>query len=379
MMNGKIDESLHKIATLSLHRPINCLVYTSNMLSFQRIVEKRRLGRIVALYPFIRACEMEVDNQNLQKVAQFGVVEYMTSSTKVATCMHVAKKVMQLDEFSYHSNFTCAVIDTGCDAVVDLSIPKKNVVHFVDLIGNKEQMYDDNGHGTMVTSAITSNGTLSGGKYSGSAKGTPCVVIKALDKNGETSSFTILKAMQWVIDHKEEYNIRVVCMSFGSFPLEKLDPLAMGAEVLWDNGIVVVTACGNSGPGLESVKSPGISTKIITVGAMDDARIGDNFDPKRFTVAEFSSRGPAYGNYKPDLIASGVEVYTSCAYHLHRQHFSTMSGTSIATPIVVGVVCRMLQENPRLTPDMVKRILITHCKPITHDRNAEGYGYLTFQ
>lgn len=378
MMKNKIDQSLHKIAVLSVDRPITCLVYTSNIPRFEYTVQKRGLGRILATYPFIRACEMQIESSNLDKVARFGVVEYITSSTKVATCMHVAKSVIGLKEFDFNSNFTCAVIDTGCDPIVDLSIPKKNIVHFVDLIGEKEQMYDDNGHGTMVVSAITSNGTLSGGKLSGTAKGVPCIMIKALDHKGETSSFTILKAMQWVVDHRKEYNIRVVCMSFGSYPLDRLDPLAMGAEVLWDEGVVVVTACGNSGPGDETVKSPGISTKIITVGAMDDKRIGDKFDKNRFSIADFSSRGPAYGNYKPDLITSGVEVQASCAYHLLKKHYSTMSGTSIATPIVAGVVCRMLQENPRLTPDMVKRILLSHCQPITHDRNTEGFGYLQF-
>ena len=51
-----------------------------------------------------------------------------------------------------------------------------------------------------------------------------------------------------IYDNKDKYNIRVVCMSFGSPPLDKNDPLVLGAEALWDIGVVVVAAAGNSGP-----------------------------------------------------------------------------------------------------------------------------------
>lgn len=377
-MKQKIDQSLYKIATLSTDNSLQCLVYSNRLKQLKYMVEKYQLGTILTEYPFIQACQMQIPRENLDQIAQFALVEYMTSSTKVATCMNVTKQIIGLPDFSTNRQFSCAVIDTGCDPVIDLNIPYKNIIHFVDLVNAKDKMYDDNGHGTMVVSAITSQGTVSGGKYSGISKGIPCIMIKALDKNGETSSFTILKAMQWVIDHQKQYNIRVVCMSFGSMPLEKLDPMALGAEVLWDQGIVVVSACGNSGPKEKSVKSPGISTKIITVGAMDDGRVGDQYDPHRFKVADFSSRGPAYGNYKPDLIVSGVEVKTSCAYHLLKKSYSTMSGTSIATPVVAGVVCHILQNHLTYTPDMVKRVLLSYCHPLTHNRNEEGYGYLSF-
>lgn len=87
--------------------------------------------------------------------------------------------------------------------------------------------------------------------------------------------------------------------------------------------------------------SPGASTKLITVGAMD---------VKNFDVANFSSRGPIFGNYKPDLVAPGVDILAGCNYKLTKKHYAKMSGTSIATPMIAGIVCYLLTVNPNFTP-----------------------------
>ena len=165
-------------------------------------------------------------------------------------------------------------------------------------------------------------------------------------------------------------------MSFGSTPLEKNDPLISGAEVLWDNGIIVVSACGNSGPERGTVKAPSASSKIIAVGAMDDNRVGIIYDPKKFEVANFSSRGPILGNYKPDLVVSGVGINSVANFNITNEFYTKTSGTSVATPIVAGVCSLILKKNPNLTPNQVKQILIKSCKKINGDRNSEGHGWL---
>ena len=74
-------------------------------------------------------------------------------------------------------------------------------------------------------------------------------------------------------------------MSFGSVPLSKNDPLILGAEALWNIGVVVVAAAGNSGPELETIKSPGFSNKIITVGGLDDKRINQEFNFNNYNTS----------------------------------------------------------------------------------------------
>lgn len=166
-------------------------------------------------------------------------------------------------------------------------------------------------------------------------------------------------------------------MSFGSNTLGRKDPLIVGAEVLWNAGICVVSAAGNSGPEPESIKSPGASSRIITVGALNDNRHEDDeYDDKEFEMASFSSRGPILGHYKPDLIVPGVNIAGACNYVIDKHHYKKMSGTSVATPMVAGVCSLMCEVNPYISPNEMKSILIKNSKPIFYDRNSEGAGLL---
>src|SRR5574344_2777788 len=167
-------------------------------------------------------------------------------------------------------------------------------------------------------------------------------MCKAVDNMGELSAINILEAMQWIFDNRKKYNIRVVCMSFGSQPLESGDPLMLGAEALWNSGVVVVAAAGNSGPEIRTIKSPGVSGKIITVGALNDGRDTGVIDKKNFKVAKFSSRGPAYNFYKPDCVACGVDII--CTTCKNDDFYTTMSGTSVSTPIIAGACALLLEK-----------------------------------
>ncbi len=317
--------------------------------------------------PFINAFGLKLTEQNLFRIASIDAVKYVSSASNVAALMYRSNEFLGTTDKVVLNKFnsTIAVIDTGVSPHIDLMIPNK-IIKFVDMVNDKLTLYDDNGHGTFVTGVLCSNGTYSGGKYQGVDINTSVVVIKALDKNGETGALNILNSMQWIYDNKNNYNIKVVCMSFGSVPIGENDPLIKGAEVLWDNGIVVVCAAGNSGPSEATIKSPGASTKIITVGALD-------LDTMR--VANFSSRGPIYDNFKPDLIAPGVNV-RGLNYKLTKgKPYTTMSGTSVATPMVAGLCSMILRDNPNLSPNDVKAKLISMCTPITGNRNEEGFGY----
>ena len=177
--------------------------------------------------------------------------------------------------------------------------------------------------------------------------------------------------MEWVFDHHIAENIRVVCMSFGSEPIGYNDPIMLGANALWKDGVVVVAAAGNSGPKESTIKSPGISPEIITVGGFDDNRFDDNsFNKDFFEMANFSSRGPALRHFKPDLVAPSVDI-TSCGI---KNFYTKLSGTSVATPMIAGVVCLMLERFPNLTPNQIKTRLLQGCSSIGFDANSEGYG-----
>ncbi len=373
---NKIDKSLlQAVNTQSIDCCHNCIVYTDDYYTLKnKLIPKLCNNVQVYPYPFIGALGVRLTHNQILKLARVGIVSYISKQTQVFAQIDLSKKILQVDNFYnnniYGDSVTMAIIDTGVSSHIDLMIPKKRIIKFVDLIANRKTPYDDNGHGTFVTSIACGNGLGSCGKYSGIAPKCNIISIKALDSSGETGAFKILQAMQWVYDNRQKYNIRVVCMSFGSSPTEHNDPLMIGAESLWQAGIVVVAAAGNSGPKTHTIKSPGVSNRIITVGGLDDHREHDKYDYNKFCVAEFSSRGPAGYFYKPDLIAPAIDITGANV----NGGYTKMSGTSVATPMVAGICSLIIDKYPHISPDQLKVRLVKNCKQIVFNQNAEGFG-----
>ena len=377
MFFNKIDENLlNVVRSADKNEDINCLVYANNFYVAKKYIQNS-FNCEINEYPFICALGIKTNIKNIKNLASKSHVKYVSSVAKVFMQMENTRKVMHIDEVknSFSGNgVTVAVIDTGIAENLDFCSFENRIIGFKDFINNRETPYDDNGHGTFVSGVLCGNGFMSGRKYMGVAPKCKIVMCKALDNNGETGALTILEAMQWIYDNRKKYNIKVVCMSFGSQPLKSGDPLMLGAEALWNEGIVVVAAAGNSGPDKITIKSPGISGKIITVGALDDGRKLGDVNIKNFKVADFSSRGPAYNFYKPDCLACGVDI-TGCTNRVD-EIYSKMSGTSVATPIVAGSCALLLEKEPRISPLQVKSRIIRSCNKIQGSRNDEGYGIL---
>ena len=371
-MLKKIDPFLQQLVHIcGKEKSLNCLVYSNNIHYLNKYFSFHKLCDVVAVYPFINAIGIKVFQDNIYKVADLNIVTYITANTKVSCLVQHSKEVLKLNTpMLVQSDFTCAIIDTGVSPTLDLCVPKNRIVYFKDFINHKTIPYDDNGHGTFVTSVLAGNGLVSGGEISGIVPNLKFISLKALNSEGETDAFTILDAMEWVYKNHKKYNIKVVCMSFGSSVLSENDPLIMGAEALGDSGITVVVAAGNSGPAPQTIKSPGASPKLITVGAMKDDRTNTPYD-----IASFSSRGPILENYKPDIIAPGVEIKAGCSFQLNKKHYSLMSGTSVSTPMIAGIVCYITSLNSNLNPNMIKRFLMNNCIEISGNRNFEGSGY----
>ena len=321
-------------------------------------------------FPFIHAIGVRAKFSLLDKIAGINDVKHITYSASVFAQMERSKKVIKVSSFHekgfFGAGVNIAVIDTGCFPHMDLAFPENKIALFKDFVGENKNSYDDNGHGTFVCGILSGSGILSGGRYLGVAPKSQLIVLKALDGNGETSAFKILQAMQWIYDNRERYKIKVVCMSFGSNPLGAGDPLVSGAEKLWRAGIVVVVAAGNSGPEISTIKSPGVSPRIITVGAAD---CGLN----SFKIADFSSRGPTHFGTKPDIVAPGVDIISTGSF---EEDYKQMSGTSMSTPIVAGVCALMLERWPHLKPDAIKMKLLQSGRKIVFDRNMEGAGII---
>lgn len=263
-----------------------------------------------------------------------------------------------------------AVVDTGVFKHIDF---KDRVIGFADFVGGKTGAYDDSGHGTHIAGIIGGDGTASGGRYVGVAPDSAIIGVKVLDRSGNGKIGNVLKGLAWIRENRERYNIRIVNISFGTTGTHIKDEHSMieMVEELWDMGIVVVAAAGNSGPQKNSVTAPGSSKKIITVGAFDDATI---MKSRAKNLKYYSGRGPT-GEcvIKPEVVVAGANI-VACSNRPNS--YSVKSGTSMATPVVAGAVAKILEREPQLTPKQIKMRLKECCEKISAPANQQGWGML---
>lgn len=371
MNEKKIDKVLFNLVhTLSGAERWECIIHANDFNRTKNVLLHNNIN-ILDEYLFIKAFRACLTKRQIFYLSRIAQVKYISSISKASALMYVAKKILGVEKYNLTGKGqTVAFVDTGIKKHADFLLGEDRLLYFKDFIGERETCYDDNGHGTFVAGVCSGNGALSGGKYSGVAPQSKIVSLKALDKNGEASADKILKAMEWIYDNHKKYNIKVVCMSFGSEPLGINDPIMSGAESLWKEDITVVAAAGNSGPEYQTIKSPGTSSRIITVGGFDDNRNEEEFNENFFEIAQFSSRGPAFKRFKPDIVAPAVDI-TSCGI---KKTYSHLSGTSVATPMIAGICCLLYEKNPNLKPLEIKRLLLQSAKPICYNRNYEGLG-----
>lgn len=359
-------ELLNEVNTLSENQTKSVLISTSQFEKLNSFLIYNKFN--FKPYKFANCFLVECLLSDLETLSNLSHVELIHSNGHVLTCKpeHEIINLENLTENKYFGKgVTICFIDTGIAPHFDFIFPYSRIVKFIDLINNKSSPYDDNGHGTFVCGMACGNGIYSKNNI-GIAPQSNIISIKALDRDGSSNSNTILDAMQWIYDNQKTYNISIVCMSFGAEPTEK-NPLSQGAEALWNLGITVVAAAGNSGPKNHSIKSPGVNPKIITVGG---------YDFVNFKVANFSSRGPTQLGNKPDVIAPAVDMI-SCNNN-NSIPYTKMSGTSVATPIIAGVCAIVKSRYKNATNDQIKKFLLAHCKPISNNKNDEGFGLVKF-
>jgi len=273
-----------------------------------------------------------------------------------------------------------AVIDTGITGdIPDFRTSRWNsssrVIASAVVDPNASTAADTYGHGTAVAGLVAGNGHVRGWNdplsddYSGSAPNANLISIKVANDDGQATTLDALYGLQFAVDHKDDYNIRVINMSFRSTDAEsyKTDPLDAAAEQAWFDGITVVAAAGNMGTASDAVSyAPGNDPYVITVGAVDDQATADNSDD---VVADWSSQGTTQdGVAKPDVVAPGAHIISTlapnsdfaslCPTCVIDGSYFQVSGTSLAAPIVAGVAADLIAAHPDWTPDMVKGALV---------------------
>ena len=262
---------------------------------------------------------------------------------------------------------TIAVVDSGVSTSVPamanrLLIPQVNLCSL-----SPNSSGDGDGHGTFVSSILA--GVAS--SHVGAAPNGKLISLDVVNDQGEASTSDVIAAAQWIVDHRWQYNIKVVNFSLQSTTPSHFvnDPLDKAVEKLWFSGVVVVTAAGNYGVDGQptSVRyAPANDPFVITVGALDSKGTLNRSDD---TAAPWSTWGYTLDGFaKPEIGAAGrymvgaVPASSTLLSEFPNNVFSPgyleLSGTSFAAPVVAGAAAQLLALHPELTPDQVKGALM---------------------
>lgn len=210
----------------------------------------------------------------------------------------------------------------------------------VDFTNNTQGTTDVHGHGTHVAGII-------GSKTFGVAKDADLIILKVLDSQGQGSLGLIVSALEFAVNHHRQSGIPGVAnLSLGA-PYSTL--INRVVDSVSRAGLVVVVAAGNAAQNACNVL-PASAKSAITVGAIDD---------RTNRIAEFSNWGPCV-----DIFASGVDVASVSAKKLKlqkllkllRQGLHVYSGTSMAAPVVAGLIANFLSMG--ISPDSVKNHML---------------------
>jgi serine protease AprX len=270
---------------------------------------------------------------------------------------------------------TVAIIDSGVAPHKDFG---DRIKAFKDFGSRKRTPHDPKGHGTHVAGIILGDGET----VDGVAPRADLVACRV------TSEKDAIEAVDWVIANKEKYSIDVLNLSMGvdAHPDPTKDAFRQAAERAVDAGLVVVVAAGNECKGgvcPATISSPGISPRVITVGALDDRGTPSRKDDK---IWDKSSQG-ALQEGKPDLVAEGAGVISTLAPNSayagwveKGAEYLALSGSSQAAPMVAGAAALLLQVNPALTHNDIKQILTSTADPLPGaPKISQGAGRLDLE
>lgn len=273
---------------------------------------------------------------------------------------------------------TAAILDTGFAMHPDL---ESRLMAFRDFCGGFSRPYDDNGHGTHVAGCLCGSGACSQGLYSGIAPKCRVVAGKVLDENGEGAVEDMIAGVRYVMETKKLYHTRILNISVGMNHIEKEKQAELIAwlERAWSEGLFVVVAAGNNGPGDGSLSELGLSPHVIAVGCHD----GKNFPDRKHACENYSGRGPSGLHLKkPDLVSPGTEVIScNAGFRKNRRGsvsnpYTAKSGSSMAVPAVSGAAALLWQKYPHFTNVQIREKILRSAKDLGEPYEKQGWGML---
>ena len=221
------------------------------------------------------------------------------------------------------------------------------------------------GHGTHVAG-------IARGASTGVAPEVSFLAYKVLSSSGSGSFSSVIAGIERATDPDGDPNTDdaadVINLSLGGAG-DPDDPVSQAVDAATGLGVTVVISAGNSGSVYQTIGSPGVARRAITVAATTKSDV----------IAGFSSRGPVPGEWamKPDISAPGVSIVSAvpaAGVLGHPSRYLSLSGTSMSAPHVAGAAALLKQLHPAWTPEMIKANLMNTALDLSYDAFTQGAG-----
>lgn len=397
-----VDPALEqKLASVEGNTPIRAILTYDGRPTEEQVRSVKDTGVLVHEFDELPMLGVQGTKGQIRELSGLDGISSIHADQKLQYQMDESRQLIGADRVESNLRYTgkdvgVAVIDSGIDGThPDLKYPEKTVQN-TKIVGDNfftgqtvavedvPNTATSSGHGTHVSGTAGGTGAASDGRYTGVAPGSDLVGI------GTGDALFILYALEaydYALENQKEYNIQVINNSYGTTgEFDPEDPLNVATKEAHDAGMTVVFAAGNAGPEKDTLNPYSVAPWVIGVAAGEK-------DGK--TLADFSSRGrPGSHRYHPTLTAPGVGIASTRASTGVTEapiaapddaqnippellpFYTTLSGTSMASPHVAGTVALMEEANPGLTPDEAKSILSQTSNPMDYARYEAGAGYL---
>jgi serine protease AprX len=246
---------------------------------------------------------------------------------------------------------------------------------------------DEIGHGTHVASTVGGSGAAAktgigtGADYSGVAPDVKFVSFKvASAAQGVVYDFgweaNAMAAIEYLMEHNKELGVSIVQNSWGIFEVDNPDsePIIQMVRAAVSAGFIFVFSAGNNGPDKNTVGWPGAMGNVITVGS--------TLKTAPFAMSSFSSRGPQVDLTAPgsNIVAARskgavIDVQNGATPPQDRPFYMAISGTSMSSPHVSGVVALLKQAYPKLTGPLAEEILERTAVDLGSKGKDDDYGW----
>lgn len=345
---------------------------------FHKTIEKLG-GSIIHTFEHIKLLCANLTPRAIYRLIEYPEVSYVSLDEQCVICGENINSINGLNDNNTFNlrgrNIKIALIDTGTFPHPDLTSSKK-ILAFRDFINNYIYPYDDNGHGTALSTLMCGTGAISHFKYKGIASESYLLSYKAFNSSGNANFSDILKALEFVLSDISDFGTKLLCLPFESFnsPIKHIEYFDKLLSLIVCNGVIPIMSSGSNTNKTAMLTGLANAKNIIVVSGLNNDLSLYTYSAKgnKHKKANICARcfNMNCGNTNTFYISQrGTEkVYPPKL----KTPYTSYSGTSVSAAYICGICCLLLEKYPNYTFDDIAARIELCCENINISRDNKN-------